>query len=225
MMISEGRTFENPCTCDSCGQEHNRQKPSTLSAFETIEAFCNSASFHVALEKQFAIPAHDKYQIAIGSEHQEKDFFNRLVLAASFRKFVIDSKEPVYLPTVLAALTELGFLNATAEEQHKYRKDLNDMKRGELALGRFNVGDGREWTAWQVVDALLNGLFLHADQRVAWDAIKWTSWMRDQSLFEWLAVSRSTFLGLYKTAEDALQFLHGKKPDDKPVTELRSPWG
>lgn len=212
------------CQCSKCGHRHHLKTGQVLSNVELLEVFCRAAEYHMELEKHFPIPAHDIYSLVPGQTNQHKDAWNRLVLAASFRKFVVDSNEPVYLPKVLQVLVELGAQSATKQQILEFRRQLNAIKKGHPIIGKFDVGDGRSWTAWQVVDALLNGMFLHADLRNSAKAGEWNAWMKDQSLFEWLGAFRSDFLSLYVSASHMLEELHGNKPEPRAATGHRAPW-
>lgn len=212
------------CICNECGKQHTAPVAKDLSHIQVLELFCTSAEYHLELERHFTIPAHDVYQIVPGTNNQTKDSWNRLILAASFRKFVVDSSESVYLPKVLESLAYLGAQRATPAQIRDFRKQLNEIRAGGVIVGKYNVGDGREWTAWQVVDALLNGMFLHADLRVSSKASEWTAWMKDQSLFEWLGSFRPVFLALYQVSLQTLEELHGNTIDSRAVTGPKTPW-
>lgn len=212
------------CQCDECGHRHQPKTGKFLSNVEILEVFCRAAEYHIELEKHFPIPAHDTYSLVPGQSNQQQDAWNRLVLAASFRKFVVDVNEPVYLPKVLQVLVQLGAQSADRKQILKFRTELNSIKKGKPIIGNFDVGDGRTWSAWQVVDALLNGMFLHADLRNSAKAAEWNAWMKDQSLFEWLGAFRSTFFGLYYSALQKLDELHGNEPAPRAITGHRTPW-
>jgi hypothetical protein len=212
------------CICNECGKQHTTPAAKNLSHIQVLELFCKSAEYHLELERHFTIPAHDVYQIVPGTNQEAKDSWNRLILAASFRKFVVDSSESVYLPKVLESLTFFGAQRATPERIRDFRKQLNEIRAGGVILGKYSVGDGREWTAWQVVDALLNGMFLHADLRVSSKASEWNAWMKDQSLFEWLGSFRQEFLALYESSLQTLEELHGNSMGARAATGPKTPW-
>ncbi len=211
------------CICIECGKKHTAPAANNLSHMQVLELYCKSAEYHLELERHFPVTSHDVYQIGLGTNQEAKDSWSRLILAASFRKFVVDSNESVYLPKVLEALASLGGQKVTPEQIREFRKHLNEIRAGGVILGKYNVGDGREWTAWQVVDALLNGMFLHADLRVSSKAAEWNAWMKDQSLFEWLGSFRRVFLDLYQSSLQTLEELHGNPREARVETGLRTP--
>lgn len=164
---------------------------------EVIRIFAHSVEVWRRLEVAFPIREHYRHQIivsssTIGEEElalQSQEYWNRLVLAANLRKF-LNQKEEIYLPRVLEAFIRLGRIDADNSDVVALRDQIEKMHSGESQIGMYQVDNGPSLSAWQVVEALLHGAFLHWNSRKHASIEGLGEGLTRQALWEWIASYR-----------------------------------
>lgn len=180
------------------------------SAESVIADFTAAVGMWRRLEKAFPIREHYRYQIftsasAVTDEAlaaNEREYWNRLVLAANCRKFFW-KKDTVFLPNVVRAFIELGLIQGDDDEVALLEKRIGEMHAGKPQIGSYQMDGGKALSAYQVVDALLHGAFLHGDSKK--DAIVHGlgEALTHQALWEWLATYRPLLNHLASYVEQA----------------------
>jgi len=149
------------------------------------------------LERVFAIRERGSFTFTVSSsgvtaqelELQEKEFWYGLVLAANFRKFVFQ-KEDLYLPTVAQALIDLGKIPAGSDAVGFIREEFEAVHSGKIQIGSYDNGQGKTLSAYEIVDNLLHGLFLHGNSKRVSNLEMFTQGLKSLAVWEWLAYYR-----------------------------------
>jgi hypothetical protein len=132
---------------------------------------------------------------------EEREFWYRLVLAANFRKFV-NRKEVLYLPDVLQALIDLGKISADNDDVGLLRKEFEAVYAGRAQILSFDDGQGNTLSAFETVNSLLHGLFLHGNPKLVAEIGMVSQGLRRHAVFEWLDFYRPLLELLAKAATE-----------------------
>lgn len=135
------------------GQPRKPPTPATQ-----LRMFLDLVADHKALME--ALPAAP--EVRYPQPPEDPLYIARIVRAASIRKFVELTREPVYLPTIFKKLESLLPNTPTyATPLDEARTAFTDFQTKSAV--KFGYGDDPHRTVHDVVDDLLNGRFAHAD--------------------------------------------------------------
>jgi hypothetical protein len=152
-----------------------RDEPDLVQAQEVLDLFIQAVDVWRDLERVFPIRKPGSFTFSVSAsdvtaqelELEEKEFWIGLVLAANFRKFVLQN-DPLYLPKVAQALIDLRKIPEDSIDVAFLREEFEAVYAGKKQIGSFDDGQGNTLSAFKIVDNLLHGLFLHGNpERVA----------------------------------------------------------
>lgn len=164
---------------------------------DVIRLFRRAVDFWRDLERVFPIENPTKFQWIVNAKtlsdeelvREEKEYWHRVVLAANFRKFATQS-EILYLPKVLDALVKLGHVRASHSDVEWLANEFASVHKGQKQLGTYKNGQGKSFSAFQIVDHIIHSLFLHGNSGRLAEIDNMPQRLLSAALWEWLASYR-----------------------------------
>ena len=189
------------CICPNCDKRHF--SPSKKSnPLQIVKNFHSAIMFHHHLEQMF--PVEHPELTEDNPKEGQRSYYNRLVVAASLRKFVALENDSVYLPNVATALRSFGQITASDDELANYEETFRAIKAKRFGLQKVKTGSGKALDPWRIVESELYGGFLHLDSRKNSAKADWTIPEKEMALMHWASTFTHTLFHLEVHAHSLL---------------------